>query len=262
MLKHVFQPQKTSFIPFIMAGHPSIDETRLAILALSKAGADLIELGVPFSDPVADGPINQHAADIALKQGVNLNMILALVKSIRLSGCLTPIILFSYFNPILAFGCDAFATEAKASGVNGVLIVDLPPEEGEAFYGRLKAAGLGVVLLVSPTTNPLRFDVYQRVGPAFIYYISRLSVTGVQSDLSPQLASEMQTLRTYFPSHPIVIGFGVSTVEQAQTVAELADGVVVGSLLVKTLETEGLEALLRLAHQLARVVHGALRGLI
>ena len=255
MFNYVFQSPKKSFIPFIMAGHPSMDETKRAILALASAGADLIELGVPFSDPVADGLINQQAAEVALANGVNLRMILALVKSIRQSGCDTPIILFSYFNPIVAFGGDAFAIEAAAAGVDGVLIVDLPPEEGEAFYGRLKLAGLGVVLLVSPTTNPLRFDVYKRVEPAFIYYISRLSVTGVQDNLSPQLASEMQTLKTYFPSYPIVVGFGVSTVEQAQTVAELADGVVVGSLLVKTLDMGGVEALKTLAQQFARVVH-------
>ncbi len=255
MLKSVFQPQKKSFIPFIMAGHPSMDVTKSAILALSAAGADLIELGVPFSDPVADGPINQQAAEIALAQGVTLNLILELVRSVRDSGCQTPIILFSYLNPILAFGCDAFASEANAAGVNGVLIVDLPPEEGEVFYNRLKSAGLGVVLLVSPTTNSSRFEVYQRVDPAFIYYISRLSVTGVQHDLSPQLASEMQALRTHFPFHPIVVGFGVSTTEQARVVAEFADGVVVGSLLVKTLETEGLEALQAIARQLAGVVH-------
>lgn len=257
MLKHLFQTQKKSFIPFIMAGHPSIEKTKHAILALSAAGADLIELGVPFSDPVADGPINQQAADVALAQGVNLNLILELVRSIRDGGCQTPIILFSYFNPILAFGCDAFAVEAKAAGVDGVLIVDLPPEEGEAFYAKLKSAGLGVVLLVSPTTNSSRFGVYQRVDPAFIYYISRLSVTGMQNDVSPHLASEMQTLRTYFPSHPIVVGFGVSTTEHARTVAQFADGVVVGSFLVKTLEAEGVDALQIIAQQFAEVVHSA-----
>lgn len=255
MLNQVFKSQKKNFIPFIMAGHPSMEETKQAILALSAAGSDLIELGVPFSDPVADGPINQHAAEIALSQGVNLTKILELVKSIRSSGCQTPIILFSYFNPILAFGLDAFVAEAKASGVDGVLIVDLPPEEGEAFYKQLQSAGLGVVLLVSPTTNPSRFEVYKRVDPAFIYYISRLAVTGVQTNLSPQLASEMQALRQHFPHHPIVVGFGVSTSDQARTVAQLADGVVVGSLLVKTLETEGVEALKTLTKQMTAVVH-------
>ncbi len=255
MLNSVFKVDRPAFIPFIMAGHPSIDETRRAVLALSSAGADLIELGVPFSDPVADGPINQRAADIALQQGIHLDTVLALVKSIRDSGCQTPIILFSYFNPILAFGCDAFAKAAKAAGVNGVLVVDLPPEEGEAFYGQLKSAGLGVVLLVSPTTNPERFEVYHRVDPAFIYYISRLSVTGVQSELAPQLAGEIEVLRTHFPKHPIAVGFGISTVEQAQTVAQFADGVVVGSMLVDTLEIEGVDTLYRLAANFADVVH-------
>lgn len=247
MLNTVFKANRTAFIPFIMAGDPSMDETRRAILALSSAGVDLIELGVPFSDPVADGPINQRAADIALQQGVHLGAVLALVQSIRQSGCQTPIILFSYFNPILAFGCAAFAKAAKSSGVNGVLVVDLPPEEGEAFYRQLKSEGLGVVLLVSPTTNPDRFDVYHRVDPAFIYYISRLAVTGVQSELAPQLARDIQVLKHHFPKHPIAVGFGISTVEQAQTIAQFADGVVVGSLLVNTLEQEGVEALYQLA---------------
>jgi tryptophan synthase alpha subunit len=210
---------------------------------------------VPFSDPVADGPINQRAADIALQQGVHLDAVLDLVQSIRESGCLTPIILFSYFNPILAFGCDAFAKAAKAAGVNGVLVVDLPPEEGEAFYGQLKSEGLGVVLLVSPTTNPDRFDVYHRVDPTFIYYISRLSVTGVQDELAPQLAGEIEVLRAHFPNHPIAVGFGISTVEQAQTVAQFADGVVVGSMLVNTLETEGVDRLRILAGKFADAVH-------
>lgn len=243
------------FIPFIMAGHPSMDETRQAILALSAAGADLIELGVPFSDPVADGPINQMAAEIALKQGVNLNEIFALVQSIRLSGCETPIILFSYFNPILALGLETFVMQAKACGVTGVLVVDLPPEEGETFYGQLKAAKLDVILLISPTTNPNRFIHYHRIDPTFIYYISRCSVTGVQERLSTQLTAEIQGLRKHFPLIKIVVGFGISTIEQAQTVAQLADGVVVGSLLVNTLQTEGLEALKRLSKKFAQTIH-------
>ena len=255
MLKSVFKRDRTAFIPFIMAGHPSIEETRQAIVALSSAGADLIELGVPFSDPVADGPINQRAADVALQQGVHLGDILALVRSLRDRGCHTPIILFSYVNPILAFGCDAFATAAKTAGVNGVLLVDLPPEEGEAFYGKLQSAGLDVVLLVSPTTNPARFDVYHRVNPAFIYYISRLAVTGVQNDLAPQLAIEVEGLRAHFPMTPIAIGFGISTVDQARTVAEFADGVVIGSVLVNALEQEGVERLEIMASQFADVVH-------
>ncbi|MDP3558919.1 MAG: tryptophan synthase subunit alpha [Legionellaceae bacterium] len=249
MIQTLFEKGQKVFIPFIMAGHPSLEETKHAVLALSAAGADLIELGVPFSDPVADGPVNQMAAEIALAQGVNLHAIFALVQSLRHSGCDTPIILFSYLNPILALGYETFAKEAKAAGVNGVLVVDLPPEEGEAFYAQLSALGLGVVLLISPTTNPARFAQYHRVDPAFIYYISRCAVTGVQNDLAPQLADEIQTLRSYFPNKKVVVGFGISSVEQAATVAQLADGVVVGSLLVRTLQTEGLEAFTKLAER-------------
>lgn len=253
MLEQVFK-QKSAFIPFIMAGHPTPAATEQAILALSKAGASLIELGVPFSDPVADGPINQRAAEIALNNGMTLSKTMAIVKSIRQQGCQTPILLFSYFNPILAYGETAFATDAKAAGIDGVLIVDLPPEEGEAFYNQLQLAGLAVVLLVSPTTNPNRFEVYHRVNPAFIYYISRLSVTGVQKALSPELANEINTLRTYFPKHPIAVGFGISTLEQAATVARLADGVVIGSCLVDVMEKEGLNALQTLGQRFVNVI--------
>ena len=257
MINNIFKQNKKAFIPFIMAGAPSLEVTQQAILALSSMGADLIELGVPFSDPVADGPVNQMAADVALKQGVNLKKILALVKSIRLLGCETPIILFSYFNPILAYGEDSFARDAKAAGVNGLLVVDLPPEEGETFYSRLKAEGLGVVLLVSPTTNPNRFECYHRVSPAFIYYISRLSVTGVQESLASQLPEEIQALKAHFPQKKIVVGFGISTVEQAETVAQLADGVVVGSILVSTLQTDGVAAFTALAKQFAERIHAS-----
>jgi tryptophan synthase alpha chain len=256
MHKILIQQHSKAFIPFIMAGHPTLNTTQQAVLALAAAGADLIELGVPFSDPVADGPINQKAAEIALEQGVNLTMILEMVQSIRQQGCQTPIILFSYLNPILAFGVEAFAARAKQSGVDGVLIVDLPPEEGEAYYALLKNHGLGVVLLVSPTTNPERFELYRRVNPAFIYYISRLSVTGVQEALAPQLSEEIQALRAYFPQHPIVVGFGISNAIQARTVSTLADGVVVGSVLVKTLGADGVDALQLLALQLAQAIHG------
>mgnify|MGYP003390808477 FL=1 len=253
MLENVFK-EKSAFIPFIMAGHPTVEATEQAILALSEAGASLIELGVPFSDPVADGPVNQRAAEIALNNGMNLGRILAIVKSIRQQGCQTPIVLFSYFNPILAYGETDFAIDAKASGVDGVLIVDLPPEEGETFYNQLQSKGLAVVLLISPTTNPNRFEVYRRVNPAFIYYISRLAVTGAQKALSPELANELNRLRTYFPKHPIAVGFGISTLAQAETVAQLADGVVIGSCLVDMMEKEGLNALEMQAKQFVATI--------
>jgi tryptophan synthase alpha chain len=240
MIKQAFKQKKAVFIPFIMAGHPSIVESMQAIAALSESGADIIELGVPFSDPVADGPVNQRAAEIALSQGVTLSSILSMVRDLRLQGCHTPIVLFSYYNPIFAFGCERFARQAKEAGVNGVLIVDLPPEEGHEVYVLLKREGLDIVLLASPTTDPVRFSVYRQLEPSFVYYISRLAVTGVQEALSVDLEKEVSQLRTHLPGIPIAVGFGISTQKQASIVAQFAEGVVVGSLLVNALEKEGL----------------------
>jgi len=244
MLRTLFNNKKV-FIPFIMAGHPSMETTRDALHVLSKAHVDVIELGVPFSDPVADGVVNQRAATDALKQGTTLSSILHLVQSVRLAGVTTPIILFSYFNPILAFGLDAFARDAKAKGVDGVLVVDLPPEEGVAFYTQLKNQGLDVILLMSPTTNTCRFELFQGIDPAFIYYISRRAVTGMQKALPEPLHDDITAIKRHFPDHPIAVGFGISTTEQAHDVAQFADGVVVGSALVNTLEKEDLSAFQR-----------------
>lgn len=240
MIQAAFNTKKPIFIPFIMAGHPTIEVSYQAIMTLNEAGVGMIELGVPFSDPVADGPVNQHAAEIALSQGVNLQTVLDLVERVRADGCMLPIILFTYYNPILAYGEQAFTAAAKQAGINGILIVDLPPEEGATFYQHLTQAGLGTVLLLSPTTNPARYARYQALGPAFLYYISRLAVTGVQQALAPDLVREIQQLRAAFPSTKLVVGFGISTPEQVKTVASCADGVVVGSHLVKTLEEEGI----------------------
>ena len=250
MINVAFATKKPLFIPFLMAGHPSLDQTFEAVMALSGLGAGIIELGVPFSDPVADGPVNQKAAEIALNQGVMLADVLALVARVRDSGNKTPLILFTYLNPILAFGEDAFIAAAKKAGIDGVLIVDLPPEEGQSFYERLNQAGLGYVLLISPTTDPKRFPLYKALNPTFLYYISRLSVTGVQQDLAPDLAKKTQQLRSHFPSTPIVVGFGISTPEQVATVTAFSDGVVVGSALVKTLEEQGLDGFMALAESL------------
>ncbi|MCX7115787.1 MAG: tryptophan synthase subunit alpha [Gammaproteobacteria bacterium] len=246
--------QHTILIPFIMAGCPTPASTVEAIHAMAKAGAGIIELGVPFSDPVADGPVNQHAAEVALAHGMTLAKVIAIVKRVRAEGCQVPIILFSYYNPILAFGEEQFILEAKQAGVNGVLIVDLPPEEGKAFYTQLNQHDIGVVLLASPTTDPKRFALYRDLDPAFIYYISRLSVTGVQTELATGLASEVTQLRGHFPETKIAVGFGISTPEQAATVAKFADGVVVGSLLVKLLEEKGIEALARTVKQFVGVL--------
>lgn len=254
MIEQAFKSKKTLFIPFLMAGHPTLDESKRAILALSELGADIIELGVPFSDPVADGPVNQRAADIALQQGVTPDGIFAMVNELRSQGCHTPILLFTYLNPLMTRTTTLFASQAKAAGINGVLIVDLPPEEGHDIYRVLKQEGLEIVLLASPTTDPRRFHLYRELEPSFLYYISRLAVTGVQHALSDDLNADVQGLRTHFPETNIAVGFGISTTEQAARVAAFADGVIIGSLLVNALEQDGLDAFQALAKALREVI--------
>lgn len=254
MIKKAFKKGKI-FIPFIMAGHPSIEITIQAIISLIKMGSGLIEIGVPFSDPIADGIQNQRAAEVALKNGVTLDIVLNIVRKIRSQGFCTPIVLFSYFNPILSMGVEKFAYKAKKAGINGVLIVDLPPEEGEEIYHVFRKASLDIVLLVSPTTESIRFDLYNKLDPAFIYYISRCGVTGAQSQLALGLKEEIEHLRRFFPvNQKIVVGFGISTVEQAKQVIQFSDGVVMGSHLVKTLEEKGLTEFERLAGELVKAI--------
>ncbi len=254
MIRQAFESKKTLFIPFIMAGHPTLKESKQAIIALTEAGADIIELGVPFSDPVADGPVNQRAAEIALNQGITLNSIFAMVKELRLQGCHTPILLFTYLNPLLALGSELFAIKAKEAGINGVLIVDLPPEEDQDFYMTLQQAGLEIILLTSPTTDPKRYSLYKQLNPSFLYYISRLAVTGIQVALSDNLKAEVLLLRTHFPNTKIAIGFGISNNEQAAAVAKFADGVIIGSLLVNSLEQDGLGSFTALAKTLCEAI--------
>jgi tryptophan synthase alpha chain len=240
MIKAKFKNNHPLFIPFIVAGFPNLAQSIEALLALSAAGADIIELGVPFSDPIADGPIIQDAVHQAIEQGTNLNKVLDMIHAVRLKGCETPIIIFSYLNPVLSFGIDAFTLKAKAVGANGVLIVDLPPEEGLDIYMQFKQAGLEIILLVSPTTCPERYKLYKKLDPAFIYYISRLAVTGMQTELSHKLRLEFQHLKNHFVTTPVAVGFGISTIHQAKEIAQYADGVIIGSLLVKILKEEDL----------------------
>lgn len=239
-----------------MGGHPNFNESTKAIIALAEAGADIIELGVPFSDPIADGLVNQKAAEIAIENGANLEKVIEQVKQVRQLNCNTPILLFTYFNPILAFGLEKFCKAAKFAGVNGILIVDLPPEEGGDFYTLASQTGLEIVLLVSPTTDPARFPVYASLKPSFIYCISRLSVTGIQQDLSENLEEEIVNLRKHLIDHKIAVGFGISSIEQAKIVSLISDGVIIGSKLVSTLECNGIEEFKKVAKSFGDIIHG------
>lgn len=228
------EKNRKALVTFITAGDPDLATTESLILELERAGADLIELGVPFSDPMADGPTIQLSSERALASGTTLPKILATVKSVR---CKTqvPIILMGYYNPIFIHGPERFVTEAVAAGVDGVLLVDLPPEEAGEFKALADRNGLDVIFLLTPTSDEERIRKVARLGSGFIYYVSVTGVTGARSTVAENVFAEVRKIRGQIPL-PLVVGFGISDPAQAGSIAAVADGVVVGSALVKQFE--------------------------
>jgi tryptophan synthase alpha chain len=222
------------FIPFITAGDPDLETTEALLLELSEAGATLIELGVPFSDPMADGPVIQRASERALKRDLGLDSILQLVSRVR-QKIDTPIILFSYFNPLLQFGVKRLAVEAREAGVDGVLVTDLIPEESAEFATELRANGLDMIFLIAPTSTDTRLKLVAERASGFIYAVSRAGVTGAQSTVSAEAEKLVGRMRQ-FTSLPIAVGFGISSAAQVKDVQRYADAVVVGSAIVAELE--------------------------
>jgi len=238
---------RAAFIPFLMAGDPSLEATASFLTAAAAGGADLIEIGVPFSDPIADGPINQRAAVRALQAGTKLSGIFELVARQR-DRLGVPIVLFTYFNPIHARGVERFAEQAAASGVDGVLCVDLPPEEGARdLIPALRDQGVDSIYLVAPTSTKERVDKVAAVSSGFVYYVSRTGVTGERAALPAELVRDVKRLRKRIDL-PIAVGFGISSPAHVAAVGEVADGVVVGSALVRLIEEKaddpGLSSLL------------------
>ncbi|MEM7482486.1 MAG: tryptophan synthase subunit alpha [Acidobacteriota bacterium] len=231
------EEDRAAFIPFLMAGDPDLATCEQLIGALGAGGADLIELGVPFSDPIADGPVNQAAAARSLAAGTTLDGVFDLVARCR-DRLGLPIVLFTYFNPIHARGIERFAEQAAASGVDGVLCVDLPPEEAaERFLPALLSRGLDPVFLLAPTSTKERIAKVAAASRGFVYYVSRTGVTGERSALAPTLLKEVKRVRKRL-SLPLAVGFGISSPEQVEAVAGVADGVVVGSALVRLVEDD------------------------
>lgn len=224
--------KSSAFIPFVMAGDPAMAASAKVIAALEKAGADALELGVPFSDPVADGVTVQQAAERALAKGATLQGVLDLVKQVRTAGVKMPICLFSYLNPIYKMGYEAFIKAAQAAGAEGALIVDLPPEEAGEYRALAQKYNFETVFLCSPTTSPERLKLVDESSTGFVYYVAREGVTGAQAALPRQLEDRLAGLRTALKS-PVAVGFGISTPEHVRALNGKADGIVVGSALVK-----------------------------
>jgi tryptophan synthase alpha chain len=223
-----------ALITFITAGDPALDVTRDCILAMERGGADIVELGVPFSDPMADGPTIQQSSERALQAGTTLPKILAMVKSVR-STSEIPLLLMGYYNPIFRYGTAQFVTDAAAAGLDGVLIVDLPPEEAQEFKNLASAVGIDLISLLTPTSDAERMKKVARQGSGFIYYVSVTGVTGARESVAVSVSEKVEEIRRLSPL-PVAVGFGVSDPSQAARVAGMADGVVVGSAIVKLFE--------------------------
>lgn len=241
---------KRGFIPFVTAGDPDLETTSQILLELAHAGATVIELGVPFSDPMADGPVIQRASERALKHGLGIGDILGVVADVRRT-IQTPIILFSYFNPLLQFGLPRLAEEARAAGVDGVLVTDLSPEEAAEFDTELQANDLDMIFLIAPTSTDARLKLVAQHARGFIYAVSRAGITGVQTSISAEAERLVNRMRRFSPL-PIAVGFGISNAEQVQDVQRYADAVVIGSAIVA--EIERLQGATDLAQQLGKFV--------
>ncbi len=226
---------RKALIPFITCGDPSIEATLPLMQALVAAGADIIELGVPFSDPMADGPTVQRASERALANGVSLTQVLSTVAAFRLVDAVTPVVLMGYANPIEAMGVERFAAAAAQAGVDGVLVVDYPPEECVEFAGALRGAGIDPIFLLAPTSRPERYKQVAEIGSGYIYYVSLKGVTGSGMLDLDEVARRLPAIRSAV-GMPVGVGFGIRDAQSARAIASIADAVVIGSRLIEELE--------------------------
>ncbi len=247
-----------ALIVYLTAGDPSLDVTKKLILALEKAGVDIVEIGVPFSDPTADGPVIQAAAQRALKTGTTLEGVLRLVAEVRRSSEI-PVLLFGYYNPVFAYGAEKFSKAAQKAGVDGILVVDLPPEEAQELRQYTDAAGIDFISLIAPTTDAERTRLIAARAAGFLYYIS---ITGITGTAAPEIATIKKAVGRVrkITELPIAVGFGISEPQQAREIGQFADGVVIGSAIVRMIdENRNNPALLEIVAGYAGDIKQALR---
>ena len=228
---HLKHREGKALIPYIMAGDPSLAETKQFVLDLESAGADIIELGVPFSDPLADGPTIQRAAERALLGGTTLKKVLELVKEIRIESAI-PLILMTYYNPVFKYGIDKFVADAVKAGVDGVIIPDLIPDEAHDFMQLAREHKLDTIFLLAPTSTQARINKVARAATGFVYYVSITGITGWALALGSHMKENLNLVKSA-TKKPVAVGFGISDPNQASAVSKLADGVSVGSAIVK-----------------------------
>jgi len=255
---------RKALIPFVTAGFPYVDITPELMHAMVAAGADVIELGVPFSDPSADGPVIQAAGDKALAAGIGLRQVLEMVRSFRQKNSDTPVVLMGYANPIerynqlhQASGDNAFARDAAAAGVDGVLVVDYPPEECEAFAAALKAHGLDLIFLLAPTSTAERMDQVARVASGYVYYVSLKGVTGAGTLDTVAVEAMLPKIRQHVKI-PVGVGFGIRDAASARAVGRVADAVVIGSRIIQLIDNQPRERVVQAASDFLREIRAAL----
>jgi len=251
--------KRAAFIPFVVAGDPDLKTTEALVLKMAECGADIIEVGVPFSDPLADGPTIQAGSQRALKNGVNLKEIFRMAE--RLEGISTPLVLMTYFNPVLQHGLKSFAEDCRRNGIDGVIIPDLPPEEAGPWIREAKPSKVDTIFLLAPTSSTERIRLTNRYSRGFLYYVSVTGVTGTRGKLPEELEAAIRQIKKY-SRKPVAVGFGISTPEQVREVSHFADGVIVGSAIVKLIEEnrEGSDLVNRVGEfvsSLARALAGA-----
>jgi tryptophan synthase alpha chain len=234
MFRELKSRDEKAFIPFIMAGDPDLETTIRLVPELERAGSHIIELGIPFSDPVADGPTIQRAAERSLQHQYKLSDYLNAVKSIRRTSNV-PLMMFSYYNPIFQYGLVTFADDARSAGVDGILVTDITPEESEAYCSAMEANTLDTIFLAAPTSNEERIAGIAACSKGFVYVVSRAGVTGAQQQLSDTILPTIQLVRKH-TSLPIAVGFGISSPEQVRAIWKISDGAVVGSAIVAEME--------------------------
>jgi tryptophan synthase alpha chain len=226
---------KKAFIPYVMAGDPDLEKTKDFVRLFEECGADIVEIGVPFSDPLADGPTIQRASERALQNGVTLRKVITYVRGFSQEIGI-PIVLMTYYNPVFKYGLDLFVSDARDAGVDGVIIPDLPPDEAGEFIRRARKAHLNTIFLLAPTSDVDRIERVVKASTGFIYYVSITGITGSALLLDGSMEVLLAKIREH-TDKPIAVGFGVSTPEEASAVARVSDGVIVGSAIVKRLQS-------------------------
>ncbi len=239
---------RAAFLPYFPIGFPDYETSLDAIVKMAEADVDGFEIGMPFSDPLADGPVVQSATQIALENGMTVRKCLEAVRQLRARGVAQPMVLMGYLNPLLAYGVDAFVRDAKAAGANGLIVPDLPPEEAGEFIEACTREGMALIFFLTPTSNSERIKVVNEKATGFIYVVTLTGVTGVRAQLPPDVADFIARLRKE-ADKPLVMGFGISTPEQARTMNGLVDGFIVGSALVRA-GKDGADAVRDLAASL------------